>query len=297
MRQQHGRIVLFYSHSSSPSDTILRDRLARSLRPPIREAQVQEWSDQQLLPGADFAQERKRALESATHILLLLSEDYLASEVCYQEMLSALECQRNGKARVIPILLRPCLLPKPLEASLSCLPRNGQPMSVWKKRDKAFFGVARDICRILGLPFASLRRRSTNRDRLLDQVFTYWIEGLLEPSLKEGGAHLELALQEQPGRVTNPWSSQVQELRPVPRPLPAEVSIDQLYNHADGELLILGEPGAGKTTLLLELARTLLERAEEDERTSMPVIFHLSSWEDERQPLRVWLVEELWERY
>jgi len=38
----------------------------------------------------------------------------------------------------------------------------------------------------------------------------------------------------------------------------------QVYDEADGELLILGEPGAGKTTLLLELARDLLDRAQLD---------------------------------
>jgi len=60
-----------------------------------------------------------------------------------------------------------------------------------------------------------------------------------------------------------------------------------VYDRAEAELLILGEPGAGKTTLLLELARTLLERAEEDERLRMPIVFHLSSWAEGRQALRV----------
>ena len=46
------------------------------------------------------------------------------------------------------------------------------------------------------------------------------------------------------------------------RPLPAGSRITEVYNDADGELLILGEPSAGKTTLLLELTRDLLDRAE-----------------------------------
>jgi hypothetical protein len=297
MKQQQRRIVLFYSSKDGSSDDILRDRLARALRPALREAHVEEWSDQQILAGADFAQERKRALESATHILLLLSPDYLDSDMCYQEMLDALERQKHGKACVIPILLRPCLLPTILKESLSCLPNNGRPVSKWKKRDQAFFDVARNICQILRLPLASFRRRSSNCDRLLDKVFTYWIEGLLEPSLEEGGTHLDLALQTQPDMIANPWSSQVQELRRTPRPLPTGKSIDRIYDHAHGELLILGEAGAGKTILLLELARTLLERAEKDERTRMPVVFTLSSWAEKRQPLRDWLIAELWERY
>src|SRR6266566_7877502 len=55
----------------------------------------------------------------------------------------------------------------------------------------------------------------------------------------------------------------------------------------------LGEPGAGKTTLLLELARTLLNRAENDDRERIPVVLTLSSWGRNRQPLATWLVDEL----
>src|SRR5207249_1846979 len=61
--------------------------------------------------------------------------------------------------------------------------------------------------------------------------------------------------------------------------------------------LILGEPGAGKTTLLLHLARALLDRAEANKHSPMPVVFHLSSWARHRQPLAQWLVGELENKY
>jgi len=79
--------------------------------------------------------------------------------------------------------------------------------------------------------------------------------------------------------------------------LPAGTRITQVYDDADGELLILGEPGAGKTTLLLELARDLLDRAEYDQSHPIPVIFPLSSWAVKQQPLAEWLVEELHTKY
>ncbi len=63
-----------------------------------------------------------------------------------------------------------------------------------------------------------------------------------------------------------------------------EVSSASYYDEADGALLILGEPGSGKTTLLLELARDLLDRAEQDETHRMPVVFNLSSWAVKQQP-------------
>ena len=51
------------------------------------------------------------------------------------------------------------------------------------------------------------------------------------------------------------------------------------------------------TTLLLELTATLLERAEQNERLRIPVVFNLSSWAEKRQPLYVWLAEELSIKY
>src|SRR5205823_11920341 len=69
------------------------------------------------------------------------------------------------------------------------------------------------------------------------------------------------------------------------------------YDNAGSELLILGEPGSGKTTLLLELARDLLNRAQQDPFHPIPVVFNLSSWAVKRQPLTDWMVEELNSKY
>ncbi len=79
--------------------------------------------------------------------------------------------------------------------------------------------------------------------------------------------------------------------------MPAGTSIAEVFDESEGVLLILGEPGSGKTTLLLQLANTLLERADRDQTHPMPVVFNLSTWSLKRQPLAEWLVEELNTRY
>ncbi len=104
-------------------------------------------------------------------------------------------------------------------------------------------------------------------------------------------------LQEQPDAVANPWQLVLQHPAGVPRPLPAGTHITEVYDAAEGELLILGAPGSGKTTLLLELARDLLSRAEHDEQHPLPVVFNLSSWAMKQQRLADWLVEELTSTY
>jgi hypothetical protein len=83
----------------------------------------------------------------------------------------------------------------------------------------------------------------------------------------------------------------------APHPLPTGTRITQVYDAADGELLLLGAPGSGKTTLLLELARDLLARAQTDEQHPMPVVFNLSSWAMKQLPLVDWLVDELNTKY
>jgi hypothetical protein len=135
-----------------------------------------------------------------------------------------------------------------------------------------------------------------DRVKLLKSVRRTWIEGLLEHSLHQA-AWIDLCLQEQPDKLENPWRLQMQEFDREPHDLPVGTSIVKVYDEADGELLILGEPGAGKTTLLLQLARTLLDRAFADEHIPMPVVFNLSSWTKEKDTLVAWLVEDLETKY
>src|SRR5438552_13861797 len=108
MKQQQKQtgITIFYSYASA--DRAWCDQLAVHLSQLKREGLIGEWSDQQILAGSDRAQEIGRVLHSAHIILLLISADFLASDVCYQtEMQQALERHRAGVARVIPII-RPC---------------------------------------------------------------------------------------------------------------------------------------------------------------------------------------------
>ncbi len=102
-----------------------------------------------------------------------------------------------------------------------------------------------------------------------------------------------LELKERQDAGANPWRFLLQEQDQVQRQFPPGTSIIQVFDDANGELLILGEPGSGKTTLLLELARVLLDRALEDENYLMPVVFNLSSWAVKRQPITNWLAEGL----
>jgi len=138
--------------------------------------------------------------------------------------------------------------------------------------------------------------RAKNRRRLIARVQAFWIQGLLEQSLHEEML-ITLGLKTQTDALANPWRLVLELPDQLRRSLPSGTRITQVYDEAANELLILGEPGSGKTTLLLELARDMLARAALDENHPLPVIFNLSSWAVNQQPVERWIVDELNSKY
>lgn len=135
-----------------------------------------------------------------------------------------------------------------------------------------------------------------NRLWMIRKVRAFWVRGVLEKSL-HGTPFIPLGLEEKQDAVANLWSTAIQQEGKLTRSLPPGTRITEIYDQLGGELLILGEAGSGKTTLLLELASHLLDRAEKDEAAPIPVIFSLASWAENQQPLEVWLVEKLNDKY
>ncbi len=319
--QTSAAVTLFYSYAHQ--DERLREQLETHLSLLRRRGIISEWHDRKIAPGTNWTQAIDAHLMTAQIILLLISPDFLASDYCYGvELHQALERQETGEAIVIPLLLRPVDWEEAPFAHLQCLPRNGKPVTSWQDRDEAFATIARELRSLIeALPTTphhvsqaappQRRNRMTarnqpmrssvvppdlNRQYMLDRVRRRWITGVLEHSL-HGAMLIELGLEEQPSAVENPWRLSVQETELPDHPLPAGTTITQVYDEAEGTLLILGEPGAGKTTLLLDLTRQLLVRAREDEQEPIPVVFNLSSWAKKRSALGNWLVEELAEKY
>ncbi len=109
----------------------------------------------------------------------------------------------------------------------------------------------------------------------------------------QGAALLDLGLSHKPDAVLSVAALALRlPVRPE-RILPFGTSLVSIYDEAEQELLILGEPGAGKSTLLLELAQHLVERAEQERSLPLPVILPLSSWAVRRLPLHDWMWEQM----
>ncbi|GJE81019.1 toll/interleukin-1 receptor domain-containing protein [Methylorubrum thiocyanatum] len=146
--------TVFFSYSHK--DEELRDRLEVALTTMKRQGLIEAWHDRRLRAGDDFDKGFKAELERADVILLLVSPDFIASDYCHDvEMARAMERHERGEARVIPVILRPCMWhPMPFGKLLG-IPRDGLAITRWPDLDEAFLDVAQRILAALPKPVAA----------------------------------------------------------------------------------------------------------------------------------------------
>ncbi|MGB3491614.1 MAG: NACHT domain-containing protein [Elainellaceae cyanobacterium] len=91
---------------------------------------------------------------------------------------------------------------------------------------------------------------------------------------------INLPKDNQRERVRRPWDGDVKIGTGEKQPIPHDQSVFEVFSRdtISGKLLILGEPGSGKTTTMLDLARELIQSAQDDPDAPIPVLFNLSSW-------------------
>ena len=205
----------------------------------------------------------------------------------------ALERQRAGKVHVIPVILRPCEWQHaPLE-SLQVLPRSGQLLTTWQNQDEALLEVSRSLHALLKQP---LPTRSTthedmeNRTNMFIKLQRFYDEALDDSVQK--AAWIDLSLNHVLGVVHTTANMVLRRTGLPAQPIPPGISIHQIYQQANHELLILGAPGAGKSTLLYHLGRDLLMEAQSAHRP-LPVVFPLASWSQRHRSLQEWMIEQL----
>jgi hypothetical protein len=137
--------------------------------------------------------------------------------------------------------------------------------------------------------------QATQLEILRRRVKEYWVDGVLRHSLYNE-VLISLGFHLTDEFVDAPWKKYTVEVSDAVDSGPlVDRHVSAIYD-ATGLLLILGEPGSGKTTTLLDLARALLQRAQDDIKERVPVVLNLSSWKKE-QGLVEWISGELSEKY
>lgn len=142
--QEKQPIRLFYSYSHK--DEKLLEKLVEHLALLRQQGVIDEWHDRKIGAGQHIDDEIDRALAVSHVILLLVSASFLASDYCHtKEMARALEMDKAGEARVIPVIIRPVDWKSAPFRDLKALPKDGKPVMDWRNRDAAWANVAAGI--------------------------------------------------------------------------------------------------------------------------------------------------------
>ncbi len=135
-------VFISYSHR----DEKLRETLGLHLASLQRQGVIKSWHDRKISAGTEWRQAIDENLNSAEIILLLISENFIASDYCYDlEMQRAIARHDAGEARVIPIILKPVDWSGAPFGKLQALPKNAKPVTTWSNRGEAFLNIAEGI--------------------------------------------------------------------------------------------------------------------------------------------------------
>jgi hypothetical protein len=134
-----------YSHHDHP----FREELETQVSPLVRQRLISFWSDRRIAPGEAWEQAIDEKLETAEIVVLLVSAYFVQSDYCYtRELQRALERDRAGAARVIPIFVRSFVWQGLDFAHLQGLPENGKPITAHTDRDEAWTQVVTGIRKV-----------------------------------------------------------------------------------------------------------------------------------------------------
>ncbi len=148
MLRRNKPLSIFISYSKK--DRELKDELITHLSPLRRRNIVSNWDDRHIIGGELWDDTIKAKLKEADIILFLVSANFINTDYIWNHEIPLAEEQRkNGKARVIPIILKPCQWTKLDFAKQQALPAKGVAVSTFSDRDTAWLEVVESIEKVI----------------------------------------------------------------------------------------------------------------------------------------------------
>jgi len=141
-------LQLFIAYSRK--DSAFLDELRVQLTPLERSGKAKIWYDGKIEPGVVWETAIRENLHSAEIILLLVSADAIASDYFYdKELADALARHAAGTARVVPLIVRPCVWQETRLGELQALPKDGKAVTSWSDRDEAYADAVASLMRTI----------------------------------------------------------------------------------------------------------------------------------------------------
>jgi len=141
-------VKVFISYARKDAD--YKRELAIQLKLLKMQGLVDVWHDREILPGQEWDKAIKSELEQAEIILMLISNDFLASEYINDvELKNAFERYDKGEVIIIPIILRPTQFADFELSKFQALPKDAKPVSQWDDADVAWLYVATGLKRVI----------------------------------------------------------------------------------------------------------------------------------------------------
>jgi len=138
------KIFISYSHKDEP----FKDELVTILAGLQRRGIVDAWHDRRIEAGDEWYKSIQDAMDECDLALLLVSPDYLASRFIQEdEQPKLLKRREEMKARVMPIIIRPCIWQSEETISiLQVMPKDGKAVITFSKdngdRDQVWADIA-----------------------------------------------------------------------------------------------------------------------------------------------------------
>lgn len=135
-------VFISYSHK----DEAFKDSLLEHMAGLKRSGQINEWHDRKIVAGQDWSNEISQNLESSSLILFLISSSFMNSDYCMNiEAKTALKMHREGRAQLIPIVVRSVDWSDSELSKLQGLPKDALAISSWPDQDEAWVNVIKGL--------------------------------------------------------------------------------------------------------------------------------------------------------
>lgn len=130
--------------SNLPDKSLLAE-LKTHLQPSLQQRAASLWEEWDIPYGTEEPERViNKHLNTAPLILLLVSPSYLSSKDCRDQVLQAMERNKEGNARVIPIILKPCVWKGQPFSKLPILPtgaRDRKAVTSWPDRNAVWSDI------------------------------------------------------------------------------------------------------------------------------------------------------------